>query len=310
MLDLTLLPFLSRASDNLAFVRVAVIAAAGLWGLFWIPLRALGEHGISAAWSTAIFYLLPFLLMVPFALYRWKNFKQGGATLLVIGFFFGSSMAFYANAYFFTDVVRVLLLYYLLPVWGTILARVMLGEPITGPRIISIGLGFSGMLVIFGLGDGIPWPRNIGDWMALVAGMIWAIGSVLTKADEKCGAFEITFCFVGWAAAGGIALSFLPQLGTFDAPSMATIVDVLPWMVVVSIVLIIPVCFTVVWGSGILSPGHLGILFMSEISVGVVGAALLTDEVIGLRELLGIILITSAGLCEVIAHRSSASSSD
>jgi len=275
-----------------------MLIAAGMWGLFWIPLRALGESGFSAVWSTAIFYILPFLILTPIALYRWKSIVRGGRNLILIGFFLGLSMAFYSYAYFFTDVVRVLLLYYLLPVWGTILARIFLGEPITRPRIITIALGFTGMLVVFGIGDGIPWPRNLGDWMALAAGVVWAVGSLLTKVDTTSNAFDITYCFFLSAVIVTLASLFLPQLGTHSMPSLAQVLEVLPWMAVVSVVLIIPVCLAVIWGAGILSPGRLGVLFMSEISVGIVGAAVLTNEIFGVRELIGVVFITAAGLYE------------
>ncbi|HJL53422.1 MAG TPA: hypothetical protein QF695_12400, partial [Arenicellales bacterium] len=43
-----------------------------------------------------------------------------------------------------------------------------------------------------------------------------------------------------------------------------------------------------------------GVLFMTEISVGAISAALLTNEPFGTREILGVILITAAGLTEVV----------
>ena len=298
----TLLNFWARISGNLTAVRTIVIIAAGFWGLFWIPLRALDEIGVSAAWGTVIFYLTPLVLMLPFAFWRWQKIRQGGWMLLAIGFFFGVGMTLYASAYFFTDVVRALLLYYLLPIWGTLLGRIVLGEDITRLRIVAIILGFAGMFVIFGIGEEIPWPRNLGDWMALIAGMMWAMGAVLAKGDETNEAFETTLCFFAWAVVGGLALLMFPQLGDATIPGPDTFRDILPWMVPVAIFLVFPVCVTVIWGSGILSPGHIGILFMSEISVGVIAAQLLTDEPFGLRELAGVLLITAAGLCEAVGH--------
>lgn len=297
------LSLLAHASNNLAFVRVAVIIGAGMWGLFWIPLRSLGDNGIGPAWSTILFYLVPFMLCLPVAAHRWQSIFRGGRNLIVIAFFMGLAMVFYANAYFFTDVVRVLLLYYLLPVWGTLFGCIFLGEPITRLRIFSIILGFAGLLVIFGVGEEIPWPANIGDWMALSAGFLWAFASLLAKSDTSCHAVDTTILFFGWAAVVGLGSLLLPQFSGEVIPNTSQISAILPWMVAVAIVLIIPTCFVCIWGAGILSPGHIGILYLSEISVGVVAAALLTDEVFGLRELTGVLLISSAGLCEAFGHR-------
>ncbi|NQV44114.1 MAG: DMT family transporter [Rhodospirillales bacterium] len=293
---------LVRITNNLMFVRISVILAAGFWGLFWIPIRALDEQGISAAWATVLFHALPFILMLPVAVWRWKKLVQGGWILIVLGFFLGLAIALYATAYLFSDVVRVLLLYYLLPVWATLLGRVMLNEPITRPRMVAIALGLSGMLAILGIGDGIPWPRNLGDWMALAGGMLWAFGSVLTKDDETNGPVEITFCFFGFATAASLALLLVPQLAGLTVPSMENIIAVMPWMIPVAIFLILPVIFVVIWGTGILDPGHIGILFLSEISVGAIAAAIITDEPFGLREMMGVLLITGAGLCEAVEH--------
>jgi len=290
---------LTRLESSLSKVRFTAIVAAGFWGLFWIPLRALEDQGISGAWATVLFYIVPFLMMIPFAIKRWEKIRQGGMTILIISFFLGLSITLYTTAYLFTDVVRVLLLYYMLPVWGTILGRVMLGETITRPRIVAIVLGFMGLLVIFGIGDGIPWPRNIGDWMALSSGMIWALGSTLTKGDETCAPFDLTFYVLGWSTLSALALLLIPQVGALSTPHIQDAIDVLPWMIPVCIFLVFPVSITIVWASSLLSPGQLGILFMSEISIGVIGAALLTNEIFGVRELLGVLLITSAGLCEI-----------
>lgn len=295
--------FFDRISNHMPYVRITVIIGAGMWGLFWIPLRALGESGISPAWSSVLFYFLPFVILIPLGVKRWQSIRQGGMNLMIIGFFFGLAMTFYANAYFFSDVVRVLLLYYLLPVWGTILGRIFLGEPITFLRVISIVLGFAGLLVIFGLGDGIPWPRNIGDWMGLIAGLLWAVGSLLANKADNCKAFDTTFVFFGWAAVTGVAMLLIPKLGQEAIPTVDHILNVMPWMIFVAILLVIPTCFICIWGAGLLTPGHLGVLYLSEISVGVIGATILTDEVFGLREFLGVALISSAGLREAFGHK-------
>ena len=62
--------------------------------------------------------------------------------------------------------------------------------------------------------------------------------------------------------------------------------------------MIIPMFYAITWGVPLLNPGTVGILFMTEISIGAISAALLTDEPFGTREVLGVGLITAAGLTE------------
>ena len=297
------MPLFLEASHHLTKVRIIIIIGAGAWGLFWIPLRALGESGISPAWSTILFYLIPTILMLPIGIYRWKKIKDNAKNLLLIGFFFGLGMAFYANAYFFTDVVRVLLLYYLLPVWGTILGRIFLSESITLPRIFAILLGFMGVLVIFGIGETMPWPRNMGDWMALSAAILWAIGSLLANKDENNHALDTTFSFFIWATLASLFLLIFPDLNNQVDIKLDIIFEVIPWLTLVALLLIIPTCTICIWGAGILTPGSLGVLYLSEISVGVIGATILTEEIFGIREFIGVVLISSAALCEALGHR-------
>lgn len=82
------------------------------------------------------------------------------------------------------------------------------------------------------------------------------------------------------------------------APDMGVILGVLPWLVTVLLVAVIPGGFASMFGASVLNPGIVGMLFMAVISVGTVTAALWADEPFGIREIAGVLLISSAGLCE------------
>jgi drug/metabolite transporter (DMT)-like permease len=66
------------------------------------------------------------------------------------------------------------------------------------------------------------------------------------------------------------------------------------------LLLVLPGYFAITWGTPQLNPGTVGLLFMTEISVGAISAALLTNEPFGIREITGIVLISLAGLAEVL----------
>ena len=105
-----------------------------VWGLFWIPLRALDGAGISGAWATALFYLVPAVLFLPILIWRWRTIVDGGFGLLLTGLVTGTAVVLYADGLVYTEVIRAMLLYYLTPVWSTLLARLFLKEPITPLR--------------------------------------------------------------------------------------------------------------------------------------------------------------------------------
>ena len=280
--------------------KIAVFLGGALWGLFWIPLRALDEAGVTGAWATLAYYLGPAILWLPLITGRWRRLVAGGPGLLLTCAIAAVSLVFYANALIFTEVVRAVLLYYLTPVWSILLARAFLGEPITRVRFVSIALGFAGLFAILGIDEGLPLPRNLGDWLALAAGVGWAITAVRLRADKVNEAEEITFLYFVLGCVAALATCAMPDGRTGPVPDLETIVGVLPWLVPVLIVLIMPSSFLVMWGARLLSPGLVGVLFMSEISIGAGSAALLAGEPFGAREITGVVLISSAGLLEAV----------
>ena len=89
------------------------------------------------------------------------------------GFLMAACIALYAEALLRGYVARVILLFYLTPVWSTLLARVFLGDRITGPRLVAIACGLAGMFIVFGSGSGVPVPRTAAEWMGLLSGIIF-----------------------------------------------------------------------------------------------------------------------------------------
>lgn len=143
--------------------KLACLYAGAVWGLFWIPLRALEEAGLHGLWITVVYFLVPTTCLVPVTLRRWRHVRQGGFQLQLTAMVSGGALLLYSTSIVYTDVVRAMLLFYLTPVWATILARVFLGDAITPSRIFAMGMAILGMLTIFGLGARFPIPQNAGD---------------------------------------------------------------------------------------------------------------------------------------------------
>ena len=125
--------------------KLACLYAAAVWGLFWIPLRALEEVGIHGLWITVVYFLIPTICLIPVTLKRWKHVKMGGLSLQLTAMISGGALLLYSSSIIYTDVVRAMLLFYLTPIWATILARVFLGDPITPSRIVAMARAILGM---------------------------------------------------------------------------------------------------------------------------------------------------------------------
>lgn len=283
--------------------EVAILCSAVLWGTLWIPLRALRATGFSDTSATTIGFLLPLILLIPFALGRFRRILAGGWPLGMASCCLAAAIALYAEGVVRGQVARVLLLFYLTPVWSTLLGRFLLGEPITGRRICTIILGLAGLAVIFGAEAGIPAPKGVGDWMGLTAGISWALAMVNLNRTAERPLFDrvfVQFLFLGplfflvaWMAGG------TPDL----VPNTETLLDSGPWLLAFSLAWMLPVMWLTIVGASRLDPGRVAILLMFEIIVGLTTAAMLTDEPFGLRELVGAAFIVAASGTELSPKR-------
>ncbi len=279
---------------------LAVVVSGVLWGLFWMPFRALGEAGFAGGWPSLAFYLGTTLLLVPIAVVRWPRLRSAGSSLVVTGAVAGAAFTLYATALLLTEVVRVLLLFYLTPVWGTLLGRLLLGERITANRAAALVLGIAGLMVILSFDGGFPMPRNAGDWMALLAGLAWAYGSLRVYSRPKVQVYETAFVFFAGGTLVTVAVTLLPIAGNEMIPSLSALQSGWLWLLLLIAVFGAPPVIVTLWGAARLSPGRVGILLMGEAVVGVGSAALWSGEPFGPREALGTVLIVGAAFIETV----------
>ncbi|RMD61739.1 MAG: EamA family transporter, partial [Alphaproteobacteria bacterium] len=153
-----------------ALPTAAVALSAVIWGLWWIPLRWLSAHGLDGAWASLAVFASAAAVLAPFAWMRRARVRRAGWDFLLSGALFGVMLVLWNHAVLIGEVVRVVLLFYLAPVWATILAVGVLGERVGPWRIASVVFGLAGALVVLGLGAGLPVPHSPGDWLGLAAG--------------------------------------------------------------------------------------------------------------------------------------------
>ena len=276
--------------------KLACLYAGAVWGLFWIPLRALEDAGINGLWITVVYFLIPTICLIPIVLSRWQHVKQGGISLQLTTMLSGGALLLYSTSIVYTDVVRAMLLFYLTPIWATILARIFLGDLITPSRIIAMLMAILGMLTIFGLGARFPIPQNIGDWLGIGSGFLWAVAMVRIRMSESHSAVELTAGFFQWSLIFSAGAAFL--LAPSQLPKIEQVLPALPLLLIFMALLVLPGTYASLWGPKYLSPGIVGLLFMTEIIVGAISVALLAGEPFGIRELIGVLLIAGASMLE------------
>ena len=275
----------------------AVIAISGaLWGLYWIPVRHLEDGGVGVVWMTLGLFLVALAMFVPVLVRHPPARAVFTPRMLVTGLLTGGSFVLYTVSIVLTEVVTAILLFYLSPVWATVLGRLLLGERFTVSRIAALFLGLGGLWVVLGGESGLPLPRNLGDWCALTAGVTWAFGTLRVHQDAAVSPIAHTAAlFVGGTAVIAI-LSLLPAL---EAPVPAVTAPAAAIVLAVSVLSVLS-AGGILWGARLISPGRAGLLLMMEVITGLASAALLAGEPFGMVQVVGSTLIMAAALAEVL----------
>ncbi len=176
-----------------------LLANATIWGLSWMPFRALSAEGLHPLWATGIIYAVAAAALAaarPAALRECLG--HGG--LLWLALAAGLTNALFNSAVAIGDVVRVVLLFYLMPIWALLLARWLLDEPFTARALVRIVIGLAGaMLVLHEPGMGLPLPRSLADWLAIAGGMAFALNNVALRRLASSGAAARTLSMLGGA---------------------------------------------------------------------------------------------------------------
>lgn len=275
--------------------RYCLLVGGVFWGLYWLPLKKVEAGGLSNMAPSAAVFAAAFLMVLPIAIWRWRSILAKKRDLIPAGLLAGCSIGLFTAALAQTEIVRVILLFYLTPVWSTALGIFVLGHKPTLSRIATLALGLIGLLVVLGFDGGMPMPNNQGDVMALIAGISWSLASLKLYQMPSVQIPDLVVAFVaGCAFVTGI-LFFLSG----DHIAASTLNDVAPWVVFTAFY-VVPTLAMTLWPATLLTPAHAGLLLMTEVVVGVISAAIFSGEPFGIQQVIGALLITAALLSEVV----------
>lgn len=279
-----------------------VFLSAGAWGLYWLPQRLLLDAGMTGGWGTVAQYGISLAVLLPIAIWRILNGKEIGLRHWACGLLLGSGAIFYANSLLVTEVIRALVFFYLTPLWATLIEIVFLKRRLGWSRAGTVGLALAGVWVAVGFEAGVPIPIYLGDWFGLLAGFLIAAGAARTEVEQPDGVFPILFMVIVFGLFATIYQ--YPMLSSVigDIPTLDVAFASLPFLLGVSLLFVLPTTAIIFWSPPKIGTGVFGILILSELVVGVISAALLTDETFGWFQAVGVALIVVAGIMEVALH--------
>ncbi len=290
---------LRQAQENKTLLpTLAVTIGAAIWGIYWLPLRYVEQLGMSGGWAVVLANLIPLFILLPLSLRYRSAIYADFRIIFIIGFFAGAALTFYSIGLVYTTVVRATLLFYLTPVWSTLIGMAFLNEKVRWNRWAAIAMGLTGLYFIVGGGSESSKALNIGDWFGIASGVCWGIAAVLIKKNPGITVTGMaTSQHLSSFSLAVILCLLLPGIG--DIPEFSVWIDATPAMLAYSWLGLVPSLFAILWASSKLFPGRVGILMMTEALVAVISASLLLNESVSALEWFGVLLISTAGLLEV-----------
>lgn len=159
----------------------ALVLNAFVWGVSWWPLRQLQDNGLHPLWATTLVYVLVFSSLLALNFKAWRGFVAY-PQLCFLAVAAGLTNVGFNWAVTAGDVVRVVLLFYLMPAWSVLVAWLMLGEKPAQGSLLRLLLAMTGVLVVL-KSPHSPWPipQGLTDWLAIMGGLSFAITNALLR---------------------------------------------------------------------------------------------------------------------------------
>ena len=208
-------PLLQRALPVLP--ALALTLNALIWGVSWWPFRELQTRGLHPLWATVLIYAVAVLAITLWRRGAWGElWRTRSLWLLVLAS--GTTNATFNWGVTVGDVVRVVLLFYLMPLWAVLLARWLLHEAFTPMAGLRVAMALAGAAVVLwpagGLNEGLPLPRTLPEWLGVLGGFTFALNNVLLKREaHQPEAARALAMFLGGAVVAGVLAAALAAQG-------------------------------------------------------------------------------------------------
>jgi drug/metabolite transporter (DMT)-like permease len=274
---------------------LALTFNAFVWGVSWWPFRQLESAGLHPLAATALIYLLAVAAITLWRAAAWRELATHPA-LWVLVLASGTTNAAFNWAVTIGDVVRVVLLFYLMPLWAVLLARVVLHERLTPSALARVALALGGAMVILWPADGgWPLPRTLPEALGVVGGFSFALNNVMLRREaarsEEARALAM---FSGGAAVAGVLALALATRGVVP-PLPAAAPGWIAGALVLG-VLFLASNLALQYGAARLSANATAVIMLTEVLFAAGSALLLGAGVLDARLAIGGAAIVGAAL--------------
>ena len=286
-----MIAFLSKQHSQRT-ASIMVFAASSMWGLLWVPMRLTESMGVAPLWVQFWFTTMPALFLA--GLYAPSLTRQRAfwPVYLISGMCIGMGYTLYAVGLLVGSVSKTTVLFYLTPIWSTLLGMVFLGENPGMRRWGAIAMATLGCCLVMRINP-IEMQLERVDLLGLLSGVFWGMGTVALRrypeADYKNATMAQYVC--GTLITGAAILI----LGT-DTPELVANGKAALMGGVFGILVFMSTFLMIIRIMQYMSPGRVGILMLSEALVAVISAMLFLGEMLSFAQWIGVLVILSAGV--------------
>ena len=282
----------ARSSALSQLPVISLLVGTVFWGLLWWPLKFFAQVGLTSNLIGITAYTMVGVVAIPIVWRQRKSWGDEWRLLGLIGFFFALANISFNTALMHGEVVRVMLLFYLLPAWGALGGVLILGEKLSKQRCFAIAISLLGVFVIMGV-DNLSWEFSLADMMALAAGMFLSAAGVVNKMALK----------IPMASRSFIPFIFCPVLaavGNYFAPTPMPEMSLITWGLLAGFAFIWILGATIFTTLGVsnIEASRASILQVTELFVAIISAMVVGGEVLEIKEYVGGALIILATLIE------------
>lgn len=270
---------------------ISLLVTATLWGIVWYPLRIAESHGMTGIWTTLLAYSGALILGLAYSRGKLKGLKQQPLLLFIIALSTGWLNVAFILAVIDGHVVRVILLFYLSPVWSTLLGWLLLKEQISTWSLATLVVAMTGaMTMLWDPELGFPWPQDYTDWLAITSGMAFSIANVTIRKLQHVPIRLKTVA--AWVGVTTVSLTWI-LLGDISLPDVAA--PVWGWVLLIGTAMIIVMTLCVQYGVTHMPVYQSAVILLFELVAAALSAQWLSDEVNTAKEWIGGAMIMLAG---------------
>lgn len=271
---------------------VMVFVASSLWGLLWVPMRLTESMGVAPLWVHFWFTTMPALFLACLCLRSTLQERENWSVYLLSGMFIGIGYTLYAVGLLVGSVSKTTVLFYLTPIWSTLLGMVFLAERPGPRRWVAIAMAMLGCCLVMQIN---PFQMRLEpvDMLGVLSGVFWGMGTVVLRRYPDIDYKNATFAqYLCGTLITGVAILILAEeaplaLATGKAAAMGAFFGILVFMS--SFLMIIRIM-------QYMSPGRVGILMLSEALVAVLSAMIFLGEMLTVAQWAGVVVILTAGV--------------